>query len=131
MSTSCTVAKVGGKVAALPVKTVYKTGEIATKGTYYTGKGAGTLVYKTGEYAGKGTYYTAKGVYKTVKVPVTITNAALDTSNKALSVTTKVVDLSGKTVTLQRNLNRSEAQAYIDQAQGAANVLSVLVDIAK
>jgi len=50
----CQVAKTTGKVAALPFKAVYKTGEFA-----------GKTVYKTGELAGKSVYYTGKGVYKT------------------------------------------------------------------
>ncbi len=115
---ACAVAKTTGKIAALPVK-----------GVYYTGKGAGTAVIKTGELASKGVYYTGKGAYHTAKVPVNITNAALDTSIKVLTVTTQVVDLSGKVVTVSRTMQRSEVDGYVAQAKGAANVLSVLVDI--
>ncbi len=125
----CAVAKVTGKAAALPFKAVYKTGEYATKGVYYTGKGAGTVVYKTGMFAGKGAYYTGKGAYKVATVPVKVTNAALDTSAKVLTVTTQVVDLSGKVVSVSRTMQRSEVDAYVNQAQGAANIVSVLVDI--
>ena len=125
----CTVAKVTGKAAALPFKAVYKTGEFAGKGVYYTGKGAGTAVYQTGMFAGKGVYYTGKGAYNVAKVPVNVTNAALDTSAKVLTVTTQVVDLSGKVVTVSRTLQRSEVDAYVGQAQGATNVVGVLVDV--
>lgn len=125
----CAVAKTTGKVTALPFKAVYKTGEYATRGVYYTGKGAGTVVYHTGMFAGKGVYYTGKGAYTVAKVPVKVTNAALDTSAKVLTVTTQVVDLSGKVISVSRTLQRSEVDGYISQAQGAANVVSILVDV--
>jgi hypothetical protein len=125
----CTVAKVTGKAAALPFKAVYKTGEYTTKGVYYAGKGAGTVTYQTGMFAGKGVYYTGKGAYNVASVPVKVTNAALDTSVKVLTVTTQVVDLSGKVVTVSRTLQRSEVDAYVNQARGAANVLDILVDV--
>ncbi len=128
---ACSTVKTVGKVATLPVKAVFKTGELTGKGAYYTGKGVGTAVYKTGEFAGKGVYYTGKGVYNTAKVPVKITNAALDTSAKVLTVTTQVVDLSGKVVSVSRTLQRGEVDAYIAQAQGATNVLGILVDVAR
>ncbi len=126
---SCAVAKTTGKVASLPFKAVYKTGELAGKGVYYTGKSAGTVVYTTGMFATKGTYYTGKGLYNVAKVPVKVTNAALDTSVKVLTVTTQVVDLSGKVVTVSRTMQRSEVDAYINQAQGAANIVNILVDV--
>jgi len=125
----CAVAKTTGKVAALPFKAAYKTSELGAKGVYYTGKGAGTVVYTTGMFAGKGAYYTGKGAYAVAKVPVHVTNAALDTSIKVLTVTTQVVDLSGKVVTVSRTMQRSEVDAYVNQAQGAANVVSILVDV--
>lgn len=132
----CAVAKVTGKAAALPFKAVYKTGEYAGKGVYYTGKGAyavgkgaGTVVYKTGMFAGKGAYYTGKGVYTVGMVPIKVTNAALDTSAKVLTVTTQVVDLSGKVVTVSRNIQRSEVDAYVGQAKGAANIVGILIDV--
>ena len=128
---ACTTAKVAGKVASLPFKAVYKTGEMAGKGVYFTGKTAGKGVYLTGKTAGKGTYLVGKGVYNTAKVPVKITNAALDTSVKVLTVSTKVVDLTGKVVTVSRTLQRSEVDAYVAQARGASNVIGILVDIAR
>jgi len=125
----CAAAKVTGQAAALPFKAVYKTGEYTTKGVYYTGKGAGTVAYNTGMFAGKGVYYTGKGAYNVAKVPVNVTKAALDSSAKVLTVTTQVVDLSGKAVTVSRTVQRSEVDAYVTQAQGAANVLDILVDV--
>jgi len=125
----CAVAKTTGKVAALPFKAAYKTGEYATKGVYYTGKGAGTAVYHTGMFAGKGVYYTGKGAVEVAKVPINVTNAALDTSAKVLTVTTQVVDLSGKVVTVSRTLQRSEVDGYVTQAKGAANVVGIMVDV--
>lgn len=125
----CTVAKVTGKAAALPFKAAYKTGEYTTKGVYLTGQGAGTVTYHTGMFTGKGVYYAGKGTYNVARVPIRVTNAALDTSIKVLTVTTQVVDLSGKAVTLSRTLPRSEVDGYIVQAKNAANVLDIFVDI--
>ena len=125
----CAVAKTTGKVAALPFKAVYKTGEYATKGVYHTGKAVGTGVYHTGMFAGKGVYYTGKGAVEVIKVPIKVTNAALDTSAKVLTVTTQVVDLSGKVVSVSRTLQRSEVDTYVSQAKGAANVVGILIDV--
>ena len=149
MLSACGVAKTTAKVASLPVKATMKTGELAGKGVYYTRKGAGTAVYKTGEMTGKGVYYTGKGVYKTGElagkgayytgkgayavgtVPVTVVNGALDTTAKVLAVTTQVVDLSGKVVNVTREVQRSEVDAYVNQARGAANVVGIIIDIVK
>jgi len=125
----CAAAKVTGQAAALPFKAVYKTGEYTAKGVYYTGRGAGTVAYHSGMFAGKGVYYTGKGAYNVAKVPVKVTNAALDSSAKVLTVTTQVVDLSGKVVSVSRTLQRSEVDGYVMQARGAANVLDIFVDI--
>ncbi len=124
----CAVAKTTGKVVAAPVKVAAKTTELAGKGIYYTGKGAAIGTYKTGEFIGKGAYYTGKGVYNTAKVPVTILNGALDTTQKILTVTTQAVDLTGKVVTVTRQVQRSEIDSYVSQAQAAGNVLSVVID---
>lgn len=105
----CAVVKTTGKVAALPFKAVYKTGELT----------------------GKGLYYTGKGVYNVAKVPVTITNAALDTSIKVLTVTTQAVDLTGKVVTVSRTMQRGEVDAYVARARGATNVLGLVIDVAR
>ncbi len=118
----CTAAKVTGKAVALPFKTVYKTGEYTTKGVFITGQGTGTVAYHTGMFTGKGTYNVAR-------VPVRVTNAALDTSIKILTVTSQVVDLSGKTVSLSQTMQRSEVDGYVMQAKGGANVLDIFIDI--
>lgn len=120
-----------GDVATLPVQAIYKTGELAGKGVYYTGRGAGSAIYNTGRITGKGVYYTGRSVYNTAKVPVKITNSALNTSIKFLTVTTKVVSLSGKVANVSRTMQRSEVDGYIAQAKGATNVLGILVDVAK
>lgn len=128
MLTGCGVAKTTGKVAALPFKAVYKTGEFATKGVYGTTKLAGKSVYKTGEFTGKTLYNTGKGVYYVGTVPVKITDKALDTTTKALTVTTKMVDLSGKVVEVSRKIQATELEAELAGIRGAANVLEVMVD---
>lgn len=115
----CGIAKTTGKVASLPFKAAYKTTEFAGKGVYGTGKFAAKSVYKTGQ-----------GVYYVGRVPVQITDKALDTTTKVLTVTTQVVDLSGKVMTLQRQIHASELEAELAGIRGAANVVRVLVDAA-
>jgi len=124
----CQIAKTTGKVAALPFKAVYKTGE-------FTGK----TVFKTGELAGKSVYYTGKGVYETGKfvgkgvyyigtTPVKITDKALDTTAKVLSITTQVADTGGKVVSVTRQIQAAELEAELAAIRGASNILSVFVD---
>ena len=143
----CQVAKTTGKVAALPFKAVYKTGEFAGKTVYKTGEFAGKTVYKTGELAGKSVYYTGKGIYKTGEfagktavtaakgvyyvgtVPVKITDKALDTSAKVLTVTTQALDVGGKVVTTARTIQSAELEAELAAIKGATNILNVLVDV--
>lgn len=131
----CQIAKTTGKVAALPFKgvyktgdfagkTVYKTGELAGKSVYYTGKG----VYKTGEFAGKTAVTAGKGVYYIGTVPVKITDKALDTTAKVLTVTTQAVDVGGKVVTTARTIQASELEAELAAIKGASNILNVVVD---
>jgi len=131
----CQVAKTTGKVAALPFKgiyktgefagkTVFKTGELAGKSVYYTGKG----VYKTGEFAGKTAVKAGKGVYYIGTVPVKITDKALDTTAKVLTVTTQAVDVSGKVITTARTIQATELEAELAAIKGANNILKVLVD---
>ena len=131
----CQVAKTTGKVAALPFKavyktgefagkTVYKTGELAGKSVYYTGKG----VYKTGEFAGKTVVAAGKGVYYVGTVPVKITDKALDTTAKVLTITTQAVDVSGKVITTARTIQSAELEAELAAVKGATNILSVIVD---
>ena len=139
-ASSCGVAKTTGKVAALPFKAVYKTGEFATKGVYHTGRFAGKSVYKTGEYTGKGIYHTGKfagesviatgkGVYYVGTVPVKVTDKALDTSAKVLTLTTQAVDLTGKVVTVSRRIQASQLDGELAALEGATNVLGVVVDV--
>lgn len=136
----CGVAKTTGKVAALPFKAVYKTGEFAGKSVYHTGRLAGKGIYKTGEYTGKGIYHTGKfagesiiatgkGVYYVGTVPVKVTDKALDTSAKVLSLTTQAVDLTGKVVTVSRRISASQLDTELAALEGATNVLGVVVDV--
>jgi len=135
----CQIAKTTGKVAALPFKAVYKTGEFAGKTVYKTGELAGKSVYYTGKYAGKGVYETGKfagksaigvgkGVYYIGTVPVKITDKALDTSAKVLTVTTQALDVGGKVVTTARTIQSAELEAELAAIKGATNILSVVVD---
>lgn len=136
---ACGVAKTTGKIAALPVKAVYKTGEFAGKSVYHTGRLAGTAVYKTGEFAGKSVYETGKfagksvvatgkGIYYLGSVPVKITDKALDTSARVLAVTTEAVDLTGKVVTVTRDIQALELEAELQALKGVSNLLRVFVD---
>ncbi len=127
----CLVAKTTGKVAALPFKAVGKTTELAGKSVYHTGRLAGTGVYETGKFAGKSVYNTGKGVYYVGRIPVQITDQALDTSTKVLTVTTQVVDLSGKVMTLSKQINAAELNAELAGLRRSANVVRVLVDAAR
>ena len=105
-------------------KTVYKTGELAGKSVYYTGKG----VYKTGEFAGKTAVKAGKGIYYIGTVPVKITDKALDTSAKVLTVTTQALDLGGKVVTTARTIQSVELEAELAAIKGATNILNVVID---
>ena len=132
----CQVAKATGKVAALPFKAVYKTGEIAGKSVYYTGKGvyktgefAGKSVYKTGEFAAKSVGAVGKGVYFMGTVPVKITDKALDTSARVLSLTTRAVDTGGKLLEVTREIQAVELDAELAALKGASNLLGVFVDV--
>lgn len=135
----CQIAKTTGKVAALPFKAVYKTGEFAGKTVYKTGELAGKSVYYTGKYAGKGVYETGKfagktavaagkGVYYIGTVPVKITDKALDTTAKVLTVTTQALDVSGKVITTARTIQSVELEAELTAIKGATNILNVVVD---
>lgn len=128
LSACASIAETTGKVAALPFKTVYKTGEFAGKTVIGTTKFAGKAVYGTGEVIGKTVYNTGKGLYYIGSVPVKITDKALDTTNKVLNITTKMVDLSGKAVAVTRQIQAAELNAELKAIRGAANVVSVFVD---
>ncbi len=125
---ACGVAKTTGKMAALPFKAVYKTGEFAGKSVIGTTKFAGKTVYGTGEAIGKTVYNTGKGIYYIGSVPVKITDKALDTSSKVLNITTQMVDLSGKAVAVTRQIQAAELNAELKAIRSAANVVSVFVD---
>ncbi len=124
----CQIAKVTGKVAALPFKAVYKTGEFAGKTVYKTGELAGKSVY----YTGKGVYgagkFAGKGVYYIGTTPIKITDKALDTTAKVLSITTQVADAGGKVLTVSRQIQASELEAELMAIRSAGNILSVFVD---
>ena len=136
---ACGVAKTTGKIAALPVKAVYKTGEFAGKSVYHTGRLTGKGIYKTGEFAGKSIYHTGKfagetaiaagkGVYYVGMVPVKITDKALDTSARVLSVTTQALDLTGKVVTVTRDIQAIQLDAELQALKGMKNIIGVFVD---
>lgn len=146
----CAVVKTTGKVAALPFKGVYKTGELVGKGVVGTGKFAGKSVYKTGELAGKSVYYTGKytgkGIYETGKfagksvatvgkgvyymgtVPVKITDKALDTTAKVLTLTTQAADATGKVLEVKRTIQATELNAELAALKGVTGLLGVVVD---
>ncbi|MGB0906580.1 MAG: hypothetical protein ACPGVT_03720 [Maricaulaceae bacterium] len=132
----CMAAKMTTAAVTLPVKAVYKTGKFAGKGVYYTGKaiGKGTIktskfaandVYPVGKAAGKN---VGKGIYYVGKIPVQITDKALDTSAKILSITTQTVDLAGKTVVLSREIQASKLDSELGKLKTAKNIISVFVD---
>lgn len=121
---ACGVAKTTGKVATMPFKAAYKTGEVAAKGTYYTGKG----VYKTGEFAGKTAIGVGKTVYKIGTVPVTVTDRALDTTSKVLTISTQAVDIAGKTAVYTKQIQAAQLDMELAKYKNAKNILSVFVD---
>lgn len=136
---ACGIAKTTGKIAALPVKavyktgefagkTVYKTGELAGKSVYHTGRIAGTGVYETGKFAGKTAIETGKGVYYIGTVPVKITNSALDTTARVLTLTTQAVDMTGKVVTVSRDIQAMQLDTELKAFKSAKNLISVFVD---
>lgn len=117
LSGCMTVAKTTGKAAALPFKA-----------TYHTSKTVGKGVVGTTKFAGKTAFATGKGVYYVGSVPVKITDKALDTSSKMLRVTTQMVDLTGKVVTVSRNIQAAQLDAELLKYRGATNVLGVTID---
>jgi len=134
----CGVAKTTGKVAAAPFKATYAIG----KGVVNTGEAVGGAAIDTGEFvggaaidttkfAGKSVYAAGKGVYFVGSVPVKITDAALDTTERVLRITSQVVDLSGKTVTVVKDIQAVQLNSELAKLKTAKNVLSVLVDVAR
>ena len=106
MVSGCAVVKTSGQVAALPFKAAYKTAEFASKGVLATGK----------------------GIYYVGRVPVKITDQALDTSTQVLVLTTHALDAGGKAVTLSRQIKAAQLDSELAAIQGATNILSVVVD---
>lgn len=147
---ACAVAKTTGKIAAMPVKAVYKTTELAGKTVYHTGrltgKGvykttelagksvyhtgriAGTGIYETGKFAGKSTIAVGKGVYYVGSVPVKIADGALDTTARILTITTQAVDLTGKVVTVARDIQAIELDAELKLLKHSKDILGVLIE---
>jgi len=122
----CGVAKTTGKVVTAPVKGIYHTGKFAGKAAYGTGKG----MYHTGKFVGNTAYGAGKGMYYVGKVPVVITDKALDTTSQVLTVTTQAVDLSGKIVTTSHKIGRVELDSELGKLKTARNVIRVFVDVA-
>lgn len=119
LSGCVTAAKTSGKVVALPFKATYHTGRLATKG-----------VIGTTRFVGKSAVATGKGVYYVGTIPVKITDKALDTSSKILTVTTQMVDLTGKVVTVSRDIQALQLDAELASLRTAKNVISVIIDAA-
>lgn len=119
--TAKTVGTVGG--AAID------TGEFVGGAAIDTGEFVGGAAIDTGEFVGKSAYGVGKGVYYVGSVPVKITDAALDTTERMLRITSHVVDLSGKTVTVVKDIQAVQLNNELKKYKGAKNVLGVLVDI--
>ena len=99
-----------GCIVTAPVKAVGKTAELAGKG-----------VVLGGYYAG----YTA---YQVGRVPVVVTDAALDTTYDVLLITEKTIDVAGKAYNVYKEIPRSQLQAYIKALKMAKNVAEVIID---
>ena len=119
LSGCMTVAKGTAKAVTLPVKGAYH-------GTKMVGKG----VYGTTKFAGKSVYNTGKAVYYVGRVPVVITDKALDTTSKVLVVTTQAVDLTGKVVVTSHKISSVKLDSELDKIRAAKNIISVMVDVA-
>ncbi len=124
----CAAAKLTGKAAALPFKAAGKTTALAGKGVYHTGRLTGKGVYETGKFAGNSVYQTGRGVYYMGRIPVQITDQALDTSTKVLTVTTQVVTLTGQVATVSRQIHAAELDNELANINRSANVVRVFVD---
>lgn len=130
------------KVVTVPAKGVYETtkfagktvigaGELTGKAVVGTAELTGKTVVGTTKLVGKGVIATGKGVYYMGTVPVKITDKALDTTAKVLTITTQAVDLSGKVVSVSRDISALQLEQELKNVKRAKNVLSVLVDVAK
>jgi len=110
---------------------VHKVVTVPVKGAYNTTKFVGKTAVGTTKMVGKGLWATGKGVYYVGSVPVKVTNAALDTTAKVLTITTQMVDLSGKVITVTRDIQATRLDAELAGLKTAKNILSVVVDIAR
>lgn len=133
-----TGCKTAGKVATAPFKATYAVGKgvVNTGGAVGgaaidTGEFVGKGVYGTGKFIGEGVYTVGKGVYYVGSVPVKITDAALDTTEQVLRITTTMVDLTGKTVTVAKDIQAIHLNNELAKFKTAKNVLSVFVDVAR
>jgi len=115
----CLATKTAGFVAGTTAKTAYKTGEFATKG-----------VIGTGKLAGAGLIGAGKSVYYIGKIPVDITDRALKTTSGILTVTTQTVDLTGKVVSVSRDIQAYKLEGELSKIRGVRNILRVSVDAA-
>lgn len=127
--------KTTGKVVTAPFKVAAKTTEFAGKSVYHTGRIAAKGTYETGALAGKSVYYTGKGalavgtkLYYIGKIPVQITDKALETTTRVLVVTSHIVDLSGKVVSITKEIKSIQLDAELRAIREAANVVRVFVD---
>ena len=123
---SCVATKVVTAPVKLAVGTTKAVGQAAIGTTKFVGK---TAIGGT-KLVGEGLWATGKGVYYVGTVPVKVTNAALDTTAKVLTITTQAVDLSGKVVSVSRNVNAARLEAELAGLKSAKNILSVFVDAA-
>jgi len=130
--------KTAGKVVTAPFKGAYEVGKATGKGVYTVGKTTGQVAYGTGKVAvgagklaGEGVYTVGKGVYYVGSVPVKITDAAMDTTERMLRMTTTFVDLAGKTATVTRDIQAVHLDNELAKVKTAKNILGVLVDIVR
>lgn len=135
LSVSLSGCRTTGKVVTAPFKVAAKTTELAGKTVYHTGRIAAKGTYETGALAGKSVYYTGKGalavgtqLYYIGKIPVQITDKALETTTRFLVVTSHVVDLSGKVVAVTKEIKSIQLDAELRAIREAANVVRVFVD---
>ena len=124
----CAVAKTTGAVITAPVKLAGKTAELTGKTAFGATKMTGKAVVGTGKLAGKAVVGTGQGIYYIGSTPVHIANGALDTSYKVLRLTTQTVDLTGKVVSVSRDIQAIHLETELLKYRGAANVLAIAVN---
>lgn len=107
------------KIVTAPIKVATTTTKVAAK-----------TVVTTGKVAGKVVGGTSKGVYYAGKVPVQISDKALDSATKVLLVTTQVVDTAGKVMTLTKEIKASKLDAELQAIKHSTNIVRVFIDAA-